>query len=410
MENIKCRSCGAKDLELKLDLGLSPWCNNFTYDGKNVQFYPLTFFVCKKCKLAQLSYTVSKETMFSDHTYVSGTTKTLASHFYDIAEKITKKYKVDKNDLIIDIGGNDGTNLLQYKKLGFENLLNVESATNIARISLKSGIPTMTNFFNEIFVDNLMNSMPKKEKAKIINASGVFFHLEELHSVIRGIKKILSEDGIFIVQFMYLGDIIENCAFDAIYHEHLCYYTLESLSNLLNPYGLKIYSASSSPIHGGSVIAEIGFDDLLLEEDISEDLLKKDNIDYYNFSTRVELKKSEIKDFLLKLKSEGKIIWGYGAPAKSTTLLNYCNIDNSILDKTVEVNTLKVGLRTPGSDIPIVLESKEDLPDYYFVLAWNFIDEIIKKNVDIIKKGVKFIVPLPEIKIIDEKNYEMENF
>jgi SAM-dependent methyltransferase len=384
-----CRSCNSKNMFEIIDFKESPWCNNFTKDGTTVEKYPLKLMKCTDCSLVQLSGNLNKMVMFSDNTYVSGTTKTLASHFYDIAEKITKKHKIEKSDLIIDIGGNDGTNLLQYKKLGFDNLLNVESATNIAYISIKNGIPTMTNFFNETFIDNLINSMPKKEKARVINASGVFFHLEELHSVIRGIKKILASDGVFIVQFMYLGDIVENCAFDAIYHEHLCYYTLESLSNLLNPYGLKIYSAHSSPIHGGSVIAEIGFDDLLLEEDIPESLLKKDDVNYDNFSTRVEHKKNEIKNFLLKLKSEGKTIWGYGAPAKSTTLLNYCKIDDSILDKTVEVNTLKVGLRTPGTNIPIELEDKNNLPDYYFVLAWNFIDEIIKK-----KENLVLIFPL----------------
>lgn len=397
----KCRSCGSKNFEHILNLGETPWCNDFKFDHElKSEKYPLNLVYCKDCHLTQLDYTVEKEIMFSNHTYVSGTTKTLANHFYDIAKYITETYSIKKQDLIVDIGGNDGTNLLQYKKLGFNNLLNVESASNIADISSKNEILTWNCFFNEQFVKEYFLSVRNK-KAKIINAAGVFFHLEELHSVIRGIKNLLSHDGVFVVQFMDLYDIVENTAFDAIYHEHLCYYSLESLQNLLDPYSLKIINCRWSPIHAGSMIAEIVHKDNIHDNIIY--VFSEYNVDLNDlkkFSKRCFLKKKEIKDFLINLKKQGKKIYGYGSPAKGTTMLNYCEIDNTIIDKLVEINDLKIGRIAPGSNIPIVKESKDDVPDFYYVLSWNFWDEIKEKNKDIIKKGVKFILPLPELRII----------
>ena len=171
--------------------------------------------------------------MFKHHTYVSGTTKSLANHFYEIAKENVEQFNLKDGDVIYDIGGNDGTQLLQYKKLGINSVINIESATNIARLSSQNGIPTMNEFFNEdcIRPDGM-------KQVKLINAAGVFFHLEELHSVIKGIKLALQEDGIFVVQFMYLGDMLEKLSFDGIYHEHLCYYSIDSLMKLLEPYGL----------------------------------------------------------------------------------------------------------------------------------------------------------------------------
>jgi hypothetical protein len=242
----------------------------------------------------------------------------------------------------------------------------------------------------------------------IINASGVFFHLEELHSVCRGIKKLLADNGVFVVQFMYFKDMVEKLSFDGIYHEHLCYYTLQSLMSLLKQYDLVLIDAYHAPIHGGSMITKFVHDTSYhnptdrAKQAVYNEFKELTDAKIKEFVEKVQSKKDSVREYLLDLKKQGKKIYGYGAPAKGTTLLNYFNIDNTILDKVVEVNDLKVGLYTPGTHIPIVKESKDDLPDYYLNMAWNFSDEIIAKNQDIIKKGVKFITPFPEIKIIGE--------
>lgn len=400
-----CRSCNSKNLDLILDLGEHPWCNNFLNKeeiGKE-SFYPLRLMYCNECTLLQLDYTVPKETMFKNHTYVSSTTNTLKKHFLELAKENMSQFSLTENDLIVDIGGNDGTQLLQYKNIGLNNVLNVESASNISELSKNSGVKTINEFFNEDTVDNFIGV----DKVKLINASGVFFHLEELHSVIRGIKKCLKNDGVFIVQFMYAGTMVEKLNFDGIYHEHLCYYTLKSLSNLLNPYGLRIFDSYYSEIHSGSMIAKVCKSESFYEnterheESLNVDK-KYDKKSFINFSKTIESKKHDLKDFLINIKKENPSskIYAYGAPAKGNTLLNYFDIDNNIIDKVVEVNPLKIGLYTPKTHIEIISESVDNIPDYYLLLSHNFAEEIIEKNKNLIKKGIKFIVPFPSVCVI----------
>lgn len=401
----KCRSCDSTNLEKILDLGEHPWCGDFLEKeqcGKE-KVYPLRLTYCNECTLLQLDYTVPKEVMFKNHAYVSSTTETLRKHFYDLAVENKQQFGLDENDLILDIGGNDGTQMLQYKLAGMTNVLNVESAENIAKMSIDIGIPTITEFFNEetIINNNLEN------KVKLINASGVFFHLEELHSVIKGIKKALMDDGIFVVQFMYAGTMVEYNNFDTIYHEHLCYYTLDSLNNLLSPYGFKIFDAYHSDIHSGSIIAKVCHKtathqttERCLQTLESDKKYTKDK--FLKFAENVEKNKTALKEFLLTLKKENSNIkiYAYGAPAKGNTLLNYFNIDNTLIDKSVEVNELKIGKYLPKSHIPIERESKDDVPDYYLLLAHNFESEIINRNKESVEKGLKFILPFPSPRIL----------
>jgi len=401
---MNCKSCNSKNNTSILDLGDHPWCNDFLTKDRVGQEsrYPLHLVHCDDCELLQLNYVVPKEVMFKNHTYVSSTTKSLSKHFLDLATENKSQFDLKEDDLILDIGGNDGTQLLQYKKAGIKNVLNVESADNIAQLSVDAGVKTINDFFNEdlILRENL------EGKVKLINASGVFFHLEELHSVIRGIKKALSDDGILVVQFMYAGTMVEKLNFDGIYHEHLCFYTLKSLKNLLEPYGLNIFDAYYSEIHSGSIIAKASKSTIFKQTDSCKEWLEKDKkynkAAFLSFAEKVEQKRNDLKNLLQKIKSDNPEakIYAYGAPAKGNTLLNYFGIDNTLIDKCVEVNQLKVGRYLPQSHIPIVQESANDLPDYYLLLAHNFAEEIIHRNKNLINQGVKFIIPFPEIRVI----------
>jgi len=377
--------------EIILDLGYHPWGNDFLKPnqvGKEKK-YPLRLVYCNESGLLQLDYFVPKETMFKEHTYISGTTKTLIDHFYDLAHENTVEYELDPIiDFILDIGGNDGSQLKQYHRLGFNNLINFESATNICKLSKNNGINTINDFFNE----STANIHLKKQSIKLINASGVFFHLEELDSVIKGINYCLDENGVFVVQAMYAGAMVDNLNFDTIYHEHLCYYTLNSLTNLLNKYDLHLHDAYFKDIHSGSIIAKF----TKKKQNLTNRALTfletdaKFTLDTFkDFANKIENRRYQLKELLEQIVNKGNVIYAYGAPVKGNTLLNYMNIDNNLIKKVVEVNPYKIGTFTPGSHIPVVEESDNDLPDYYLMLSHNFEKEILEKNKNVIEKGVK---------------------
>lgn len=403
-----CRSCGKTNTIVSiLNLGDQAWCNDFVEKNVKAKTYPLHLVYCTNCNMLQLDYTVPKEVMFKKHDYLSGTTKTLREHFYNLAKENVEQFGLSSSDCVLDIGGNDGTQLFQYTILGLNNVINVESADVQAEISKSAGIQTIHAFFNE----DLVYKQFLPGSVMLINASGVFFHLEELHSVIRAIKYILSQSGIFIVQFMYAGMMIEKNTYDMIYHEHLLYYTLKSLENLLEPYGLTVFDAYESNIHSGSIIAKICHTKHKQSAEKTKrylELKEKDSkytlSNFLDFGEKITKNRYKLRKFLLDLKKDKKVkIYGYGAPAKGNTLLTYENI-KGLLDKLVEINPLKVGKYTPVTRIPISMEDPNDVPDYYLLLSHNFEHEILEKNKDLIAKGIKFITPFPEIKIIQKED------
>lgn len=393
-----CRVCGSSNLEVYLDLGDQPWCNDFLTQeqiGKESTF-PLQIVLCHDCFTSQLNYTVPKEHMFSNHTYVSGTTKTLKTHFLKLAEQVKEKYDLQPNDLIVDIGGNDGTHLIQYKSLGMTNLLNVESASNIAQIAIENGIDTETDYFNEEVANKIIN---ERGKAKVILASGVFFHLEELHSVCRGIKKLLDDEGVFVVQFMYFKSIIDTLNYDSIYHEHLLYYTISSITHLLSLYDIFPSDLTYSEIHGGSIVlfGQLGKRNQTLSKEFINGIERTmfDMRTYRMFAQRVGDHAQNLRTILADITSKGGIINGYGAPAKGNTLINYGGLQE-YLHVIEEANPLKCGLYTPQSHIPVVHFSEvEKRPPYYLVLAWNFLEEFLSREQQYLKDGGKFIIPFP---------------
>jgi len=395
---IKCRVCDGSVLEEVIDLGLQPWCNNFlkiTEVGMEPS-YPLRVVFCHGCKTAQLDYTVTKEIMFGDHTYLSGVTKSLSDHFKNIAIEVNERFCKNKhNKTVLDIGSNDGTQLEHYKSLGF-NVLGVESSVTSADIANKNDIPTINAFFN----DETAKSIGKEYD--VINASGVFFHLEELHSVCAGIKNHLKDDGVFVVQFLYMKNIIENVAFDQIYHEHLLYYTLETIEVLLRRHNLSMFDGYLSPIHGGSIIGFVSHKDReaptkrLQEMRKAEEISNINSIETYKmFSNNIKLLKEKNLELLHKYKASGKRIYGLGAPVKGNTLLNYFGIGPDVIDCLVERNKLRRNLFSPGMNIPVILEDElDEVPDVYYVLAWNFKEEILNRYSDLIDKGVEFYFPI----------------
>ena len=395
---MKCRVCDCTELDLAVDLGMQPWCNNFLKAeevGKE-PFYPLRLVHCRRCGTVQLDYTVPKEIMFGDHTYLSGVTRSLSAHFREIAKEADTVFFSGKKDKsVLDIGSNDGTQLKHFQELGYE-VLGVESSRGTAKIAGDAGVPTLNEFFN------LETARRIGRKFDVINAAGVFFHLEELHSVTDGIREALKEDGVFVVQFLYMKRIVENLAFDQIYHEHLLYYNLKTIEVLLNRHGLEMFDARLAPIHGGSIVGFVGHKGrrprtqrLLGMVRAEDDSRSNELATYLAFAASVKKVREENLAYLRRAKEAGRRVWGFGAPVKGNTMLNYFGAGPELIECLVEKNPLRRGLYSPGMHIPVVIEGEvKGNPDIYYVFAWNFKKEILENNRHLIEKGVEFYFPV----------------
>ena len=395
---MNCRVCNQTNLELVVDLGDQPWCNHFLKDeeiGKE-PFYPLQVVYCRDCQTAQLNHTVKKEIMFGNHTYLSGITQSLSAHFARVAGAVDDRFfKNQTSKSVLDIGSNDGTQLKHFQKLGYD-VLGVESSVTTAAIANQAGVPTLNKFFNLEVLEDIGRQFD------VINAAGVFFHLEELHSVAEAIKKGLKPNGVFVVQFLYMKSIMENVAFDQIYHEHLLYYNLKTINTLLGIHGLELFDARLDPIHGGSIISYVTHKGTEKPSDVLKEMLRAEEAEQVNeidsyllFAKNIQRMKAQNLAYLGQKKAEGKSIWGFGAPVKGNTMLNYFGVGTQYLDCLVERNPLRKGLFSPGQHIPVVIEDElTELPDVYYVLAWNFKEEILKRNQDLIKQGVEFFFPV----------------
>ena len=393
-----CRVCDSSDLELAVDLGAQPWCNHFLRRAEvgSEPYYPLRVVYCNQCQTAQLDYTVKKEIMFGDHTYLSGITQSLSAHFCTVADEVDRTFfRGVTGKSILDVGSNDGTQLKHFQGLGYD-VLGVESSRTTACIANAAGIKTLHAFFN------LDLARALNRKFHVINAAGVFFHLEELHSVADGICEALRDDGVFVVQFLYMKRIMENLAFDQIYHEHLLYYNVQTIEGLLNRHGLALFDAYLSPIHGGSIIGYASHAGqtaptarllALRQAERTEDSNQLST--YLAFANRIAGMKETNLAYLGNAQHQGKRVFGMGAPAKGNTLLNYFGIGTDLIECLVEKNEMRRGLYSPGRHIPIVIEKElKDPPDIYYVLAWNFKEEILARNQQLIERGVEFFFPV----------------
>ncbi len=337
-----CRVCGSDQLKQYLDLGDQAYCNLFPKDnGKSDPKYPLRVWFCHNCTASQLDYTLPKEKMFLDYPYVSGTTATLRENFQQAANKLIAKLNLQPNDLVVDIGSNDGTWLKCYN--GQATVLGVEPSST-AKIAVDNGIETLNTFFNLSIARVILSVYGRP---KLVTAAGVFLHLEELHSVVEGIKELIGDTGTFYLQTLYVGDMIEKTQFDLIYHEHLNYWTFFALCELFEQHDLEINDVGHLSIHGGSLELWVTKKDTHPVSENVDDWIKRENDSgllrfstYKKFANRVW----DIRDKLLKIlwdfQDERKTVYAFGAPAKGATLLNTFSIDGSLVPIAVEKNEL----------------------------------------------------------------------
>ncbi len=409
MQVTNCRICKNAELKKFLELGNQPLANSFLRKEdlkKPEPTYPLNLVFCNNCGLVQLDYVVPPELMFKSYLWVSGTSDAVPVHFQQLADESTKIVGAGENSLVVDIGSNDGTLLKGFKKVGIRTL-GVEPATNIAEIARKSGIETVNDFFNSATAEKIVK---EKSKAKIITATNVVAHINDSYDLLAGVSVLLEDDGAFVIEVPYLVDMIQNNEFDTAYHEHLSYFAIRPLTELFKSFDMEIFDVKRFPIHGGTIriyvkkkssnlktTAAVG-ELLKLEEEMELDKFET----YLEFADRIKRLKENLISLLKKLRSEGKNIIGYGAPAKGNTLLNFFGIDTKLLDYIADKNPLKHGLLTPGMHIPVVPVEKilEDKPDYMFILAWNFADEVMRQQQKYKDIGGKFIIPIPGPRIV----------
>tara|TARA_B100001063_G_C16701532_1_gene522834 strand:- start:47 stop:1282 length:1236 start_codon:yes stop_codon:yes gene_type:complete len=401
----KCQISKKKDLKLLLSLGYLPPVNKLrkinTLLDQDV-FYPADLMYSKSSKLVQLSNIVDKKILFpKEYPYTSSTTKILRENFKELYKDCNKVIKLKSNDLVIDIGSNDGNLLSNFKSK--HRVLGVTPEV-IGKLAIKKGIKTLIRYFDKSTSKLILK---KFGKAKIITATNVFAHIDDLNTLMINIKRILKNDGVFISESHYLVSLIKTIQYDTIYHEHLRYYSLTSLNYLFNKYGMEIIYAKKINTHGGSIRVYAANKKVLKMDKSVNKILKEEKVfltdkTFKRFRKEVVNSKIELYALLKKIKSENKIIYGIGAPSRASTLISYVGLDENILDCVLEVKgSYKIGNYIPGKRIPILSEKKLylDKPDYVLILSWHISKEIIN---NLKKKGFKgkFIIPLPKPKII----------
>ncbi len=405
-----CRLCSGKNLYKFLDLGLQPPSDQFLekkQSNKKSVFYPLAVNTCRSCGFKQLTHVVDPKILYQqDYPYESVLTKSGLGHFYEFAFSVKKRFKLNSDDLVIDIGSNVGVLLNFFKSLGTK-VLGVDPASNICKIANKRGIKTLNGFF-----DNDISNFIKKKygKAKIITGTNVFAHIDDLSALFKNVKKILDKkDGVFIIEVPHFLNLLKDLEYDTIYHEHLSYITVKPLIKFLKKRRLKIFRIERKDIHGGSIRIFISYIksyktdksvNLILKQEKNANLNNLKILN--NFSEKVKNNRLNLISLMSRLRLNKKKIIALSTPAKGMTLLNYCKLDRDYIDFATEKSKLKIGKFTPGGNIPIYNDLKiiKEKPDYAIILAWNFAKEIINNNRSFLKKGGKFIIPIPNVKII----------
>ncbi len=405
----KCRICNSKNLKIFLKFGKMPLAGGFIKkkDLLKQKTYPLTVAFCNQCKETQILETIPSTVLFRDYRFVSSTTKTLSNHFIQYAKTMKKRF-LDKNSLVVEFGSNDGVLLKPFNNLGVK-AIGVEPSKNISKLAKKSGCKVINDFFN-LKTAKLIKK--NHGKASLICANNVFAHIDNMQEPMKGIKFLLKNDGVFVFEVHYLVDLLEKFQFDMIYHEHMMHHSLTSLSYLLNLFDMEIFDVLRIPIHSGSIRVYAQNKNIKKRpvKIVVKKLLKFENDKKINhfanlkkFGLDTFRKRNSLIKLINKLKSQGKRIVGYGASGRATVHINFCKFSNKTIEYVVDASHERQGRFIPGMNIPILSPKRfqMDNPDYAILFAYNYFDEVVKKERDFIKRGGRFIIPLPVPKIVE---------
>jgi SAM-dependent methyltransferase len=368
--------------------------------------YPLDLAVCTVCALVQITETVPPEVLFRDYLYFSSFSETMLAHARGLVERLRVERQLGEGSFVVEVASNDGY-LLQFYKAAGVPVLGIEPARNIAEVARRDrGIPTLAEFFDKALADRLTG---EGQRADVIHAHNVLAHVADLAGFVEGLRTLLAPAGIAVIEVPYVKDMIDRCEFDTIYHEHLCYFSLTSATKLFSDQGLEVKHVERVPIHGGSLRIFVGHPDrekptgavaALLADESACGLDQVES--YRGFAKRVEALEQDLRALLGDLKRQGKRIAAYGAAAKGATLLNAVGIGAETLDFVADRSPHKQGRFLPGAHVPVrppeaLLEAQ---PDYVLLLAWNLADEVFGQQDEYRRRGGRFIVPVPEVRVL----------
>jgi methylation protein EvaC len=410
-----CRFCEGSNLTRILDFGNFPLAGGFLKedDIPNEKFYPFNLNLCQDCFLVQISDVVPAEVLFKEnYFFFSSAIGTLVDHFKSFAWETYERFLKDKkNPSAFELGCNDGILLKPLAALGVR-AVGIDPATNVVNSIDSKDIIVINDFFTEKRAIEIKKGYGQFD---VFLSSYSFAHIDDMIDIMKGVKCLLKDDGVLVIEIYYLGTLIDEMQYDMIYHEHMSYYSLKSLINFLKRFDMEIFDLHNIPgIRSGSVrffarnigqrseeILPAVFAMIKYEEDKGFDKVET----YSKYAEKVAKTRTHLLDMLKSLKSEGKTIIGYGASGRGTIIMNYCGIDNRYLDYVVDDAPAKQGFYTPGTHVPIKswnYAKEAKLPDYAVLFAWAFTDEVIKKRQDYLQQGGKFIIPLPEVRIISK--------
>jgi novobiocin biosynthesis protein NovU/D-mycarose 3-C-methyltransferase len=408
-ERTQCRTCSSKNLKLILDLGKTALANDFLKPEEVANYQislPLRVVLCVDCSLVQLGDTVDPRILYSHYAYVTSTSRTMDTHLNKMVTHLLSTARLGAGSKVLEIASNTGVFLKKFQEQGCE-VLGIEPAENIADVALATAIPTRKEFFNSATAGKLKSEWGK---ADLILGRHVFAHIDQLKDLMLGLAEISHEGTLIAFEVPYVVDFFEHTEYDTVYHEHLSYISARSIEALVKDTPFMVARIDHYPIHGGSILFHLRHrsSKAIPHASVAQAIEKEKQLrlgeaaTWEAFAARVNHIRTELPVLLRKLKASGKRIIGYGASAKGNTLLNTCGLTTKELDYIIDNTPFKQGKVAPGSWIPVRPPEclLTDKPDYALLLAWNFAPEIVKRETEYQKLGGRFIVPIPEPRIV----------